>query len=543
MINNISRTLPTILLSFLFIFSPVEAARPMLSAFVDKTKIETGESVVLTVEYSGLTKEKPDISGIEDFSIISRQESTESSFINGDFSQKTSWTFALLPQSSESVLIIPAITLGSLSTSPIQITQSKVSGASRGQEGVFLKVTTDKKEVYINGQLILNIELKTTLPIKNGTLNQPEIADAIVEPLIRDGQKEVIEGGIKYIVFHRSYAIFPTKPGTLRIPSIIFDGIAISGRDRAWPGFFSSGTRVTARSEDMDVHVKDVPEGWPKGHHFLPAKNLVIIESLDEKFEVNQASARKFEIKALGTLSTFLPTIKEPDVLNLRVYSEQGSKEQIPTENGIEAKNVVSQIYMPTVSGPMLIPEQVIYWWDTENDKLKTMAIRELQIDVTGTAKAKPALSPPQDVDLERPSEPQSSSKHYLVLAAIILLLLVVLSSLYFWQRKRAKNLLPKPSDKEVLKAMVKNIVSSCKRGDEKQCYRHLQKLLAWHEQKKLVFLGEELLKKTDELSKHLYHPKSNRADAELLGEIKKLVLKIRLKRSSDEVLLPIYPA
>lgn len=543
-------TLSAIAFGLLLIFasSSVLCDTPF-KAYVDRNEISQGQSLRLTIEYNGDTEENPDLAPLEEhFTILSRQKGQQSTFMNGDFKQTTSWILDLLPI-KQGPVTIPAITMGSYSTAPIEITQSKGSSHGNVPEGVTLKVTTDRDRVYVNAQLILNIEIKTDLPLQNGTFNQPDIEDAIVEPLVDDGQSDVIENGMKVRVFRRSYAVFPSKAGELKIPAIAFEGITIGKRERGgWPGFFSTGSRVNARSDEIRIKVMDVPKSYPKGQPFLPMKNLVVIESMDEKarFEVNQATARRFEVKADGTLTTFLPVIKEPVTEDLQVYSEGSSKKQTPDENGIESSSKVTHVYMPTSSGKMVIPAQTIYWWDTEQDKLRTAMIRELSIDVTGvkakSSDKKNIVPPEKELEPKPKLEPERGDVLKWALPALLLLsILIVLGT---WLRKKTGAIPEGSSKKEALKRMIKEIASSCDRGDERLCYRQLRDLLAWQEQHQLVTVSDELIQKLGELECQLYRRDGFRSkdDPALLGQIKKIVLNIKIKKVSPLKLPSIYP-
>src|SRR6185437_3907824 len=63
------------------------------------------------------------------------------------------------------------------------------------ERGVTLSLKADAQSVYVNAQLIVTIELKTTLPLRNGNISKPEIKDAIFESLVEDDQREVSENG------------------------------------------------------------------------------------------------------------------------------------------------------------------------------------------------------------------------------------------------------------------------------------------------------------------------------------------------------------
>src|SRR5437879_7801619 len=83
--------------------------------------------------------------------------------------------------------------------------------------GLSVRAITNESEVYVHAQLILTLEIKTEMHLQSGSLAKPEISDALIETLTEDEQKEVFEDGVRSVVFTRSYAIFPSKSGTLTI--------------------------------------------------------------------------------------------------------------------------------------------------------------------------------------------------------------------------------------------------------------------------------------------------------------------------------------
>jgi len=529
-------------------------AREPFSAFVNKTVIENDEPITLTLEYLGQTDEEPDLAGLEKlFTIVSRQTSSQSSFMNGNFSQKTSWILQIFPHGNEKTVTIPAIKLKSDWSTPITLTRS--SNSKRvNDDGVMLTVTVDKKKVYVNAELILNIELKLAVPVQNGSLSRPQIGDAIVEPLIEDGQSELIENGIRYTIIKRSYAIFPSKVGRLLISPVVFKGVLARerGLGHGWPGFFGGGKQVFSRSEEIIVEVMDVPASYPKDQAFLPLKSFIVVESFNDpnqRFLVNKAITRQFEMKAKGTLASFLPVILPPTIDNLQIYAEPGQKNNKNLEDGLEASSQFAHVYMPTAPGQIVVPEQIIYWWDTQADKLRTTVIRSLALDVSGpmpkeldgAVKKSEENAHQSETALDVPSRRWS----WPIIIAVVLSLLFIgllVFLLVAWVRMREF-----ASGKELplgqqRRQRIKNVIAACAVGDGKLALHHLARLRLWLEQQgeKDHAAAVDLLIR--ELESVLFGHQNRMAVDIVLAHIKKGVKKLRATSPKIKLLAPLYP-
>jgi hypothetical protein len=535
----------------IILFFVAGAHASSLRAFVDKKEIKVGDAITLTLEYLGRTEEEPDFSVLKkDFEIDFLRKSSESSVVNGDFAAKTSWILQIYPKTQAMSIRIPAIKLNNSSSMPIGIIQSETS-SSKNIDGLMLNVFTDRDTVYQNAQLILAFEIKTSLPLRNGTLTDPKIEHAIVEPLIEGDLTETIENGIRYHIFKRSYAVFPLKAGNLTIPPISFRGVMIDDRGSrpAWPSFFSRGKQISARSKEFTVVVKGIPPEYPKDQPFLPMKEFVVADSIDkhdQKFEINKAITRSFDIKALGTLGSFLPTLRTPSIKDLQIYAEDGNKINKNLKDGIESISQFSHVYIPTVPGKISVPEQIIYWWDTEADKLRTSAIRAFDFEVSGI---NPNINEPIDLGQEktRGQALPSSSKDqpWPLILGIALLISLAMISIMMWKKYQSarSTRTPGKSKTDELRLLIKEIIALCDQGDAKRVYQHLRLIKAWAEKNQHMDVVNNDI---DILIDHLAHAlfdQGNFADKEMiLQKIKQCFKSLKMTKKAPSKLLPLYP-
>jgi hypothetical protein len=453
------------------------------NAYVDTNAPGNGDSLTLTLELKEEAREEPDLSALQqDFEIISKMTSSQSSFINGKSSRKTLRILKIRPRGGKTKITIPAIKWGSYSSDPIEISQS-LQKSSQEQPGLALVATANREKVYVNSEIIFNLELRTTLPLQEGNLGKPEIPGAIVETLVDDDNRELNEKGIRTQIFRRSYAIYPSKAGELVIPAIQFEGLVSDARARGW---FSNGRRMSARSKAIAIKVLDIPTSYPKGQPFLPAKSLAVIESFDSqdpKFEVNKATTRRFEIKALGTLSSFLPVVQAHKQTGLKVYTETGLKVNKNTEDGIEASIKFSHVYMPTEAGNVTIAEQTIYWWDTDKDELKTTVIRPFEFSVVGDSSS----TPPSQNIIPKPAEAQPSAETpepetsqnlwWPIIAGIFACLWLATIGAWFYGARVKKMKKVSEGSADTMKESKKDVLTAARSGDGRSTYACLKRL------------------------------------------------------------------
>ncbi len=519
-------------------------------AYVDNNTVADGDSLTLTLELAARAAGEPDLSELkQSFDILSQSMSSESSYINGSSSQKTKWILEIRPKSSAPKVIIPPIKMAGYASDRIEISQ-KAEKSSGSERGLSLIASTKTDKVYVNGEIIFNLELKTSLPLRNGNLGKPEIKDAIVETLVEDDNREVMENGIRSQIFHRSYAIYPSKAGELVIPSIAFEGLVADSSSRGW---FSGGRRMGARSKAITIKVADVPKSYPKDRPFLPLKSLAVIESFDSqdpKFEVNKATTRRFEIKALGTLSSFLPVVEAHQQAGLKVYTETGLKVHKNTEEGMEASIKFSHVYMPTVPGTVTIPEQTIYWWDTDKDELKTTVIRAFEFSVTGETNSS-SVSPPAPAtapfDEAAPTKKPATEEHafnvWALIAGIFAALWIVTAGAWFYRARGFRVEKNKAKAPDIFKNAVNDLIRAAKNGEARlsyRCLKALQLLVVQKEPNSQALPQINLL--ISELEQAIYGERDQERISQVLKKVSTQAEQFKSRSDSTAKLSELYP-
>lgn len=438
-----SSSINKILIVSVCLFSATFSLAKSFRAYVDPNPVAVGESLTLFLEFSGSPQQEPDLTSLaQDFSILSRSQSTNSFINNGRMQSKTTFSYTIRPKMhQEGSIIIRPITLNGESSAPITI---NVMGRRDPTPGIEVKATVAKHSVYINEPIYITVSLVARVNIGQISLKPPTIANGIIEPIGDGVALETIENGVKVVSYEQRFLAFVDTPGEESIGPATFEGV-VSKSGRSFTGFpFREAFHEP--TEAIKISVKPAPAAFPKDHPFIAVENLAVVETLLSKgpYETNKAITRKFEVRGKNTLATFLPVPALPKVDGLKIYSEPGNKIQRAEDGNLIALLETAHVYMPTQKGSLKIPEQVIYWWNTATDQLMSTPIRAVELAIEGGTEAAPSAPAVNTTEVITPNTSKESPKVFNVwsLLAGIFFALWIATVLFFWwvyQRTRLK--------------------------------------------------------------------------------------------------------
>lgn len=348
--------------------SQIVCGAPAFDATVDKSAIEAGEVLHLTVTLHEQTADKaPDFQGLEkDFSIIGMSTSQQVSVVNGYSTAFEQWKLSLLPKKVGN-FVIPEFTLGSLTTLPLQVsvTQSKDNPAFDGSRDVFFTSTIYPEDPYIQSQAIYTSTLYYNRNIDNAQFIDPRGDNVTVLHLGKDTQSSKTINGKAYQVFERRYAVIPQKSGELTL-----DGGGLVGTVWKSQGV---GTVSVAHTEPVRVSAQPVtlqvlpmPVGATQAW-WLPADGLSVRESWDPtppSWKAGQPVTRTITLEGIGLMAEQLPRITLPEIPNVQIYAEKPQLQTTTDGKTLLAKRVEKFVIIPGKSGALALPQIDIHWWN-----------------------------------------------------------------------------------------------------------------------------------------------------------------------------------
>ena len=433
---------------------------------VDRRTISMGESLRLTVTGDASERlDQLDLAALQfDWEILSTSSSTNTSFINGARSMTRTLTLDLLPV-RDGILSIPSLSTGGNRTTPIAITVNPQVVSAGSDDSVRFDIDIDKRDVYIQEQLILTVTIEQAINLDGAEVTQLAIDGAIVEELTRRNFQRQINGRL-WRVTQLRYAIYPQQRGMLEIPSL-----SLTARE-VLPGRSLLGARLGKRfklSKDaIQVNVKPVPENFP-GDVWLPAVSLELRQSWSkapDSMEVGDSTTRTLTLAAEGLLSSQLPSMTSmsdnSQSAGIRVYPDQESSDQIERTDGFLGQRTHSEALVATGGGSWTLPEVSVPWWNTETDTLQVATLPSTTISVRA-----PVIETPGTLDVTQVSAQPNSPPYWLTaLAASGWLLATVLLGVIWRSRRRVDTEPAKSQTEDRLRPLLTAIKASTAQRD-----------------------------------------------------------------------------
>ena len=362
-----------------------------LVASVDRTRLNSGETIELTLESSDVTQfGKPDLAPLETlFEVRGTRQVNQLTTLNGDNRATTRWIVTLLPLQNGSV-VIPSLKLGDVESQPItvQVVESESQNTASKLAPVFIDASLDQTSVYVQAQAILTLRIYHSVSLYDDSSLPPlQIPDARIEQLGESRTYEKDINGVRHGVIEMRYAIYPQHSGELIIPGQIFNAALVDAQPAqdATAQSPKSGKLMRISSGELLLTVKAKPITYPADLPWLPARSLTLSESWSpepEHVQVGDSMTRSLTVKAEGLASSQLPPLPGTEVSGLRRYPDQPVLGNQNTDRGLVGSREDREALVPARSGSIELPSVDVVWWNTFEDHLEhsSLPARSLQV-------------------------------------------------------------------------------------------------------------------------------------------------------------------
>lgn len=391
------------LFSALLLYS-VQALATGLVASVDRSRLNSGETVELTLESSDVTQfGKPDLTALEPlFEVRGTRQVNQLTTINGDDRATTRWIITLLPRHNGSVLI-PPLQLGDAHSEAIslQVVESQPQEGPNKLATVFIEASLDQSSVYVQAQAILTLRIYHSVSLyDDSSLTPLQIPDARIEQLGESRTYEKDINGVRHGVIELRYAIYPQHSGQLAIPAQVFSATLVDVQTAPDADAPRAGKLMRVSSTELALTVKAKPSSYPADAPWLPARSLSLSESWNpepDQVQVGDSLTRSLTLKAEGLASSQLPPLPGTDISGLRRYPDQPVLSNQQSERGLVGSREDREALVPGRSGEIELPTVDVVWWNTFEDHLEhsSLPARTLHVAANPDLMVDTPASPP----------------------------------------------------------------------------------------------------------------------------------------------------
>lgn len=270
----------------------------------------------------------------------------------------------------------------------------------RGDSDLFLRATIDKKQVYVGEQVTLSLYIYSRVDLSSvDAVTMPKLegfwSEDVESPTQLTGEQRIVNGIPYRTYLLRRRALFPMKSGSLPITAAEAD---------ITTGFLFAGHRVHRVSNNLDVEVKPLPPGGPKG---LPSANVgdwkLSMEVSQTKVELGQPVTVRVILDGAGNVKNVTPPRLEAPAA-LKVYDPTTTDKVTPNKWRIQGRRVQEYLVMPQRTGSFTLPALEFPYFDPKAGRYEVSRTEPVEIIVEPGAggvasSAGPTASPSQLAD------------------------------------------------------------------------------------------------------------------------------------------------
>lgn len=373
-----------LLLPLLLLAAPCAAAAA-LKAEVINPPVNLGDTFELLVSLLGRDSlEPPNTAPLaRDFDILDRVKAGRSAMVDGRETPVTLWLMTLAPKRAGR-LTIPALSVGSETTAPIQIVVAPGPVAGPPDDGpVSIRVDVAGTPPYFAlSDIPVRVRVFDRVGAATSEPPPPPIADGM--PLAFEGAWRSYSrtfGSQRYRIIERRYVLRPQREGVVTIlpVPIVVSLPPASATD--------APRRVELRSSPVEVTVEPRPDGvagW-----FLPARAVMLTRVWSSPLaqaRVGGALTSTITLAALGASANQLPSLAIPEVEDVRQYAEETKREPAMVDGAPGAMMEMRVSVVPTQAGTVTLPALSVPWWNTQAGRVEMAVLPEQTFTVAPSA-------------------------------------------------------------------------------------------------------------------------------------------------------------
>jgi hypothetical protein len=258
---------------------------------------------------------------------------------------------------------------------------------------LFVRILTDRKNIYRGEYIIATIKLYTRLSISGfGESEMPDFqgfwTQDIASPTQLNLVRENVNGRIFNTAMIKKVILFPQKTGEITIDPFRLETFIRqrSNRPRSpFDDFFGSSYTNVAKplaSNAVTIRVKDLPGGAPAG--FAGAVGDLAIRAEIDKQEAVTNDALTYRITVSGNGNIQLidaPRINFPP--DFETYDPKVQTQVNNAENGQSGKKTFEYLLIPRHAGNFRIPQVTLSYFEPKSGQYRTSTTPEFNLAIS----------------------------------------------------------------------------------------------------------------------------------------------------------------
>jgi hypothetical protein len=372
-----------------------------VSASLDREQVAAGETVQLTLQRDSSSDGQPDLGVLKrDFDVLGTSSGSSMQLVNGHFSHQVQFQISLAPKRSGR-LTIPAIQWGDEQSQPLTVSVGAGAGGSNSgaaeSQHVFMTSEVDDKQPYVQGAVVLTVQLHADETLRQAGLQMPDSSDVTIQQLGKDTQTTEVRNGRNYQLIERQYLLQPQRSGTLTLEGPVLDGQVIESRrsndpfrDPFMNGMMGAVRPLRLHGDPIVLDVRPRPANVG-GRDWLPAQHLVLEESWKPdgaKLHVGEPLTLHLRLEATGLTAAQLPDLSAQLALpdGLKAYPDQAKLENTVDDGKVVGHREQDIALIANRAGHYQIPELHLSWWNTRDNAPREIVLPAKELEILPAA-------------------------------------------------------------------------------------------------------------------------------------------------------------
>ncbi len=382
-----------------------------VEAALDRDVVGVNERITLTVTVMGSGRAAtPELPELPDFAVFPAGSSRNFSFINGQMSSSTVYTYILAPRRQGTFTIPPIAVVdgnnryisrplevrveagSSAPMSPGPAAPSPPPRSRRGgpadSKGVFVTAEVEPKSAYVGEQVTLTVRFYQGVRLLDRPdYRAPAATGFWVEQLPGERTYYTEVNGRKYHVTELRSALFATDAGELTIGPAEVECVIEDdpfARD-PFSNFFSgfgAGERRTVRSQPISMNVRPLPREGRPGDWAGAVGKFRIESSLDlPRVHVGEAATLTVTLTGQGNIRA-VGDPKVPEVAGLRAFDSGVTVDDRREGSVAGGVKKLTRVLIPEASGSYTVPAISISAFRPDLGRYETLRTNPLTLEV-----------------------------------------------------------------------------------------------------------------------------------------------------------------